>query len=74
MNRGERTGKGFELHKSGPLGKGFSLLGEAKTLGKKAGLREEEILAILVDMMSGDYLHLEKVFNDHFGNVKEKKK
>lgn len=53
---------------TGPDGNAFSLLANAKSLGKQLGMEEEEIKAIHSDMMSGDYDRLVEVFDENFGS------
>ena len=50
---------------TGPAGNAFSLMSQAKSFARDLGLNEN---AIIKDMMSGDYEHLLKVFDNHFGH------
>ena len=50
---------------TGPAGNAFSLMAQAKRFAIQLDLNEN---AIIKDMMSGDYEHLFKVFDNHFGH------
>ena len=50
---------------TGPAGNAFSLMAQAKRFAIQLDLNEN---AIIKDMMSGDYEHLLKVFDNHFGH------
>ena len=50
---------------TGPEGNAFVLLGKANQLAKQLGLDGKKIQS---EMMSGDYEHLIKVFDNYFGN------
>tara|TARA_B100001173_G_C15602091_1_gene385105 strand:+ start:313 stop:531 length:219 start_codon:yes stop_codon:yes gene_type:complete len=50
---------------TGPSGNAFSLMAQAKRFAIQLDLNEN---AILKDMRSGDYEHLLKVFDNHFGH------
>ena len=50
---------------TGPAGNAFSLMAQAKRFAIQLDLNEN---AIIKDMMSGDYEHLLKVFDNHFGD------
>lgn len=54
----------IEIDLTGPEGNAFVLLGYANRFAKQLGLDSE---AIKKDMMSSDYEHLVKVFDQHFG-------
>jgi hypothetical protein len=56
--------RGIEIDLTGPQGNAFFLLGTAKNLAKKLGLNGNEITK---EMMSGNYEHLLKVFDENFG-------
>jgi len=49
---------------TGPDGNVFVLMGKAKGFAKDLGLNGDEIIE---DMMSSDYKHAVKVFDDNFG-------
>lgn len=51
---------------SGPEGNAFALMAMAERFGKQMGL---DTNSLLLDMRSGDYDHLVKVFEQHFGLV-----
>ena len=51
---------------SGPDGNAFALMGYARIFALQMGLDSK---AIINDMMAGDYEHLLKVFENHFGTV-----
>ena len=53
-----------EIDLTGPNGNAFYLIGTAKNLAKQLGLDGKKIQ---VEMMSGDYENLIKVFDKHFG-------
>ena len=50
---------------TGPDGNAFVLIGKAGNLSKQLGLDKD---AIQKEMMQGDYEHLVKVFDKHFGD------
>ena len=50
---------------TGPDGNVFVLMGKAKGYAKDLGLNSDEIIE---DMMSSDYEHAVKVFDDNFGS------
>ena len=50
---------------TGPDGNAFVLLGYAKKFAKQLNLDDKKIID---DMTSGDYEHLLKVFDKHFGS------
>lgn len=50
---------------TGPDGNAFALLSYAKTFSENLGKPYEELL---IQMQSGDYEHLIKVFDDAFGD------
>lgn len=57
-----------EIHLSSSRGNAFALIGIAKQLSKKLDKSKEEIDVLVNDMMSGNYEHLIKVFDDNFGD------
>lgn len=59
----------IELNLNGVDGNAFALIGHARSYGRQLGLSRDEIEEISKDMMSSDYNHLLKVFNDNFGHV-----
>lgn len=61
---GEKHKGMIEIDTTGPQGNAFYLLSFAKSLAQKLGLDYD---AIYRDMTSGDYEHLIKVFDNHFG-------
>ena len=54
-----------EIDLTGPNGNAFYLIGTAKNLAKQLGLDGKKIQ---VEMMSGDYENLIKVFDNYFGD------
>ena len=50
---------------TGPNGNAFALIATAKRLAEQCGLKSNSIIN---DMTSGDYEHLVKVFDNHFGH------
>ena len=50
---------------TGPDGNVFVLMGKAKGFAKDLGLNGDEIIE---DMMSSDYEHAVKIFDDNFGD------
>ena len=54
-----------EIDLTGPDGNAFYLIGAAKNLAKQLGLDGKKIQS---EMMSGDYEHLIKVFDNYFAN------
>ena len=56
---------GIEIDLTGPNGNAFYLLGTASNLAKQLGLDSKEIQN---EMMKGDYEHLVKTFDKHFGH------
>jgi len=53
---------------AGPEGNVFTMIGTATTWGKQLGL---DTAAINADMISGDYDHAVKVFEENFSEVCE---
>lgn len=53
---------------TGPDGNAFALLGIASRLGKQLELDKEQQEMIRIEMMSGDYENLIKVFDENFGS------
>ena len=62
----EKQQRGNVIDLTGPQGNAFYLLGYAKKLAKQ--LDFEDVDGLLEDMQSGDYEHLIKVFDEHFGD------
>jgi hypothetical protein len=56
---------GIEIDLTGPNGNAFYLIGAANNLARQLGLDSK---AIQAEMMKGDYEHLVKVFDKHFGH------
>ncbi len=56
---------GIVIDLTGPDGNAFVLIGKAGNLSKQLGLDKG---AIQAEMMQGDYDHLVKVFDKHFGD------
>ena len=54
-----------EIDLTGPDGNAFVLIGTASKLARQLGLDGK---AISKEMMDGDYEHLIKVFDKHFGH------
>jgi len=55
----------LEIDLTGPHGNAFYLIGVAKNLAKQL---EKDSVAIIEEMMSGDYEHLVEVFDREFGH------
>jgi hypothetical protein len=55
----------IEIDLTGPEGNAFVLIGTAARLAKQIGLDSKKIQK---EMMEGDYEHLLKVFDNHFGH------
>lgn len=53
----------------GPAGNAYMLLGLATNLAKQLGYSKVSTEDLLNDMKAGNYIHLLKVFNDHFGEL-----
>lgn len=53
---------------TGPNGNAFALIGLAQKLAKQLEYDGNERGKLTADMMSGDYEHLLKVFEEHFGS------
>ena len=60
-----RVGK-IEIDLTGPDGNAFALVATARNLARQIGLNGDLITS---EMMLGDYEHLIKTFDRHFGNV-----
>ena len=56
----------IEIDLTGPQGNSFYILGVAQNLCKQCGIDHKPLIK---DMMSGDYEHLLKVFDDEFGSI-----
>jgi hypothetical protein len=50
---------------TGPEGNAFCLMAYAKRFARQLGLNGDQIIS---EMKSGDYEHLLKVFDEHFGD------
>ena len=59
----------IELNLNGVDGNAFALIGHARSYGRQLGFSQDEIDKISKDMMSSDYTHLLKVFDNNFGHV-----
>lgn len=57
--------KRIEIDLNGPEGNAFVLIGKAAHFCKTMGIDHKPIVE---DMMAGDYEHLLKVFDKHFGH------
>jgi len=66
MIRDKKAQKEIVIDLTGPQGNAFFLLGYAKKLAKQ--LDFEDVDGLLADMQAGDYNHLIKVFDEHFGD------
>jgi hypothetical protein len=66
-NKKERLEK-MVIDLTGPDGNAFVLLGIASKLGKQLGLDQEQREEIRIEMTSGDYENLIKVFDENFGD------
>jgi len=66
MIRDKKAQKEIVIDLTGPQGNAFFLLGYAKKLAKQ--LDFEDVDGLLADMQAGDYNHLVKVFDEHFGD------
>jgi len=53
---------------TGPEGNAFALMGYATNFARQIGYTPEAIEELMREMRSGDYEHLVKVFDDHFGD------
>jgi len=56
----------IEIDLTGSQGNSFYILGVAQNLCKQFGIDHKPLIK---DMMSGDYEHLLKVFDDEFGSI-----
>ena len=66
MIRDKKLNKEIVIDLTGPQGNAFFLLGYASKLAKQ--LDFEDVDGLLADMKAGDYDHLVKVFDEHFGD------
>ncbi|MDB9992612.1 hypothetical protein OAD97_00420 [bacterium] len=66
MIRDKKSQKEIVIDLTGPQGNAFFLLGYASKLAKQ--LDFEDVDGLLADMKAGDYDHLVKVFDEHFGD------
>lgn len=60
-----KMSKYMEIDLTGPDGNAFVLMGIAKKLAKLKGI---DVVALIEEMMSGDYEHLLAVFEREFGD------
>ena len=65
MIKSKKQSLGISIDLTGPDGNAFVLIGTATKLAKQLGLDGK---AIQAEMMKGDYEHLVKVFDKHFGH------
>lgn len=65
MIKSKKKNSEIEIDLRGPNGNAFYLLGTAGSLAKELGLNSKEIQT---EMMKGDYEHLVKTFDKHFGH------
>lgn len=65
MIKDKHKQSGIVIDLTGPDGNAFVLIGYANRLAKQLGLDGK---AIQKEMMSGNYDHLIKVFDKHFGD------
>lgn len=68
MIRKKVTNPEIVIDLTGPDGNAFVLMGYATNFAKQIGYSQEAISELLQDMRSGDYEHLVKTFDDHFGD------
>ena len=65
MIKSKKQSLGISIDLTGPDGNAFVLIGTANKLARQLGLDGK---AIQAEMMKGDYEHLVKVFDKHFGH------
>jgi len=65
MIKSKKESLGISIDLTGPDGNAFVLIGYANRLSKQLGLDKD---AIQKEMMKGDYEHLVKTFDKHFGH------
>ena len=68
MIRKKVTNVEIVIDLTGPEGNAFALMGHATNFARQIGYTPESIEELMRDMRSGDYEHLVKVFDDHFGD------
>ena len=61
----EKTQKEYIIDLNGPDGNAFALMGHAKNLANQLGMNYHTIID---EMTQGDYEHLIKTFDFHFGD------
>lgn len=62
----KKTNEGVVIDLTGPDGNVFVLMGYANQFAKQLDLDGK---AITADMMSSDYEHAVRVFDEHFGSI-----
>jgi len=67
--RAKTSGEPRVIDLDGPDGNAFALMGLAKQTGKMLGWNYDEVNNMLIEMQSGDYENLVKVFDDYFGDI-----
>ena len=65
MIREKQPAEEIVVDLTGPDGNAYSLLARARSYARQLDLND---VAIIKDMMSKDYEHLVKVFDNHFGH------
>lgn len=68
VDRSLMNAKPIEIDLSSSAGNAFVLLAYADDLGRKLGFNRHAIKIIKDNMILGDYDHLLKVFDYHFGD------
>lgn len=63
-----KTYKKAFIDLSGPDGNAFALLGHARRFAKQIGMEQEDITALIEEMMGGDYENLIEIFDREFGS------
>ena len=66
--RAKRQPKELVIDLTGPAGNAYSLMGNAEHLGRQLGYGKLAIEGIIAEMQLGDYEHLVKTFDKHFGD------
>ncbi len=68
MIREKQPKKEIIIDLTGPDGNAFALISTAQNLAKQLNYEPKERGELTAEMMSGDYEHLIKVFDKHFGH------
>ena len=55
------------INLDGPDGNANNLIGIATMLGRDMCMKEDELKPVIKELMAGDYIHLLKTFENHFG-------